>query len=188
MNYGRIFNYDIANGAGVRTALFVSGCRHHCKGCFNPETWDFNYGKPYTPETEDEIIATLDNPNIDGLSLLGGEPMEPENQPYIRALAERAKSEHPDKTIWMYSGYLFEELTDPDSERCHTGDTAAILSCLDILVDGEFVLAKKNISLRFRGSENQRIIDVPATLESGRIVLSEYMQPVRGVLLPNGSN
>ena len=181
MNYGRIFNYDIANGVGVRTALFVSGCRHHCKGCFNPETWDFDYGEPYTAATEEEIISTLNNQNIDGISLLGGEPMEPENQPYIRRLVERAKKEYPQKTIWMYSGYTFEELTDMENDRCHTADTLAILKCVDILVDGEFVLDKKNISLRFRGSENQRIIDVPATFDAGEVVLSEYMRTVRGL-------
>ncbi|MCR4842746.1 MAG: anaerobic ribonucleoside-triphosphate reductase activating protein [Eubacterium sp.] len=180
MKYGKIFYCDIANGSGVRTALFVSGCRHHCKGCFNPETWDFNYGEEYTQKTEDEIIDSLKTDYVVGLSLLGGEPMEPENQPYVRRLCQRAKREFPDKTIWMYSGYTLEEMLDESNIRCHTSDTADILACLDVLVDGEFVLEKKNISLRFRGSENQRIIDVPKSLSSGDIVLTDYMTPVRG--------
>ncbi len=173
MNYGRIFFNDIANGIGCRTALFVSGCTHHCKECFNEETWDFSYGEPFTREVEDKIIQSLEPSYIDGLTILGGEPMEKANQAVIRPFLERVKKEAPGKTIWIYSGYVWEELTDPDNTRCHSADTEPILSMLDILVDGEFVLEKKNIMLHFRGSENQRIIDVPQTLRSGSIVLAD---------------
>ena len=180
MKYGRIFYYDIANGAGVRTALFVSGCRHHCKECFNPETWSFDYGEEYTKTVEDQILDSLKPGYVEGISLLGGEPMEPENQPSVRGLIERVHEEYPEKNIWMYSGYTWEELTDETNKRCHTKDTDAILSGIDILVDGEFMIDKKNISLRFRGSENQRLIDVKETLKNGEIVLSKYMTAVRG--------
>ena len=172
MNYGRIFFNDIANGIGCRTALFVSGCTHHCKECFNEETWDFSYGEPFTREVEDKIIKSLEPSYIDGLTILGGEPMEKVNQAVIRPFLERVKKEAPGKTIWIYSGYVWEELTNPDNTRCHSADTEPILSMLDILVDGEFVLEMKNIMLHFRGSENQRIIDVPQTLRSGSIVLA----------------
>lgn len=175
MNYGQIFYCDIANGVGCRTALFVSGCTHHCKGCFNEETWDFKYGEPYTKETEDMIIERSDHPYIDGITLLGGEPMEPANQLALMPLIERVKNELTRKTIWIYSGYLWEELADPENQRCHTSVTDKILSMTDILVDGEFHLAEKNISLRFRGSSNQRIIDVQESLKEGRVILSKYM-------------
>ncbi len=174
MNYGQIYYNDVANGVGCRTAFFVSGCTHHCEGCFNEMTWDFNYGEKYTKETEDEIIESLKPAYINGLTILGGEPMEIVNQKEIRPLLERVKKEVPKATIWIYSGYLWEELTDIDNRRCHGDDTDAILSMIDILVDGEFILEKKNIMLRFRGSENQRVIDVPATLKKGEIVLSKY--------------
>ena len=174
MNYGRILEADIANGIGCRTALFVSGCTHHCKGCFNEMTWDFSYGEPYTKEVEDDIVESLKPDHIAGLTILGGEPMEIVNQKEIRPLLERIKKEVPKATIWIYSGYLWEELTDPENKRCHGEDTNAILSMTDILVDGEFMLDKKNLMLRFRGSSNQRVIDVKKTLESGEIVLSKY--------------
>ena len=174
MNYGQIYFTDTANGVGCRTAVFVSGCTHHCKGCFNEMTWDFNYGVPYTKETEDTIIESLKPSHIKGLTLLGGEPMEPDNQRALLPLIRRVKIEVPHADIWIYSGYLFEELTDPDNPRCHTECTDEILSCTDILVDGEFVLEKKDISLIFRGSSNQRIIDVQKTLKEGSIVLSPY--------------
>ena len=171
MNYGEIKKYDIANGIGVRTSLFVSGCRHHCKGCFNPETWSFEYGKAYTKETEDDIVSSLAPYYISGLTVLGGEPFEPENQATIVGLLKRVKEEYPDKNIWVYSGYLFEELIGkiPSRARCEVTDE--MLSYIDILVDGEFVEAKKDISLHFRGSSNQRIIDVKKTLETGEISL-----------------
>lgn len=168
MRYGAIKKCDIANGVGVRTVLFVSGCTHHCKGCFQPETWDFNYGEPYTKTTEDEIIDSLRPDYIDGLTLLGGEPFEPQNQQELVFLLRRIRKELPNKTIWAFSGYTFEELTGESRARCAV--TEEMLSMLDVLVDGEFVEAQRNISLQFRGSENQRLIDVPKTLETGEIV------------------
>ncbi|SEL65712.1 anaerobic ribonucleoside-triphosphate reductase activating protein [Butyrivibrio sp. ob235] len=174
MNYGEIKTTDIANGTGVRTSLFVSGCTHHCKGCFNEETWDFNFGKPFTKEVEDEIIESLKPAYVNGLTILGGEPMEIQNQKVLRPFIERVRREFPNKSIWVYSGYLWEELTDEENKRCHSEDTEPILSIIDVLVDGEFKLELKNISLRFRGSSNQRVINVPATRESGSVVLSEF--------------
>lgn len=174
MNYGQIYFTDVANGIGCRTSFFVSGCTHHCKGCFNDMTWDFSYGQPYTREVEQQIIDSLKPSYIAGLSLLGGEPMELQNQKEIRPLLERVKAEVPHATIWIYSGYTWEELNDPSNRRCHGEDTGAILRMTDILVDGEFVLEKKDIGLQFRGSSNQRIIDVKRTLKEGQVVLSEY--------------
>jgi anaerobic ribonucleoside-triphosphate reductase activating protein len=168
MNYGKIIYYDIANGLGCRTVLFVSGCRHHCKGCFNPETWNFKYGTPFTEKTLKNILNSLDSTRTDGLSILGGEPMEPENQPVIEEIVTRVKKEKPDQTIWIYSGYTWEELHDKNS-ICHTKHTKNILNHIDVLVDGEFILEKKNIMLAFRGSENQRIIDVPHSLQTGNL-------------------
>ena len=170
MNYGTIKNCDIANGVGVRVSLFVSGCTHHCKECFQPETWDFAYGQPYTQETEDELLRLLAPSYIDGLSLLGGEPMEPQNQRELVKLLRRVKRELPEKNVWCYSGYTLEtDLLSPSRARCEVTDE--LLSMIDVLVDGEFVLEKKNISLSFRGSENQRIIDLQATLKSGKTVV-----------------
>lgn len=174
MNFGQIIYADVANGIGCRTSLFVSGCTHHCKGCFNEMTWDFNYGEPYTKEIEDEIIESLKPDYIAGLTILGGEPMETANQKEVRPLLERIKREVPKATIWIYSGYLWEELMDENNKRCHSEDTKAILEMTDILVDGEFMLDKKNLMLRFRGSENQRVIDVKESLKSEKIVLSKY--------------
>lgn len=172
MNYGNIKKNDIANGTGVRTSLFVSGCTHHCKGCFNPETWDFGYGKPFTEETEEEIILSLKPEFIRGLTVLGGEPFEADNQRALLPFIKRVKKELPEKDIWFFSGYLFEELTGKiKNERCRTEVTDELLSLIDVLIDGEFVLEKKNISLKFRGSENQRIIDVGQSLKQGEIVL-----------------
>ena len=173
MNYATIKHTDIANGVGVRTCLFVSGCTHHCKECFNKETWDFNFGTPFTKDVEDGIIESLRPFYITGLTILGGEPMEVANQKALRPFLERVKKELPDKNIWIYSGYKWEELNDKANNRCHGEDTDAILSIIDVLVDGEFVLAKKNISLKFRGSENQRIIMVKESLACGEIVLSD---------------
>ena len=175
MNYGRIYYCDIANGIGCRTALFVSGCTHHCKGCFNEETWDFGYGEPFTEKQENEIIESLKPEYIDGLTVLGGEPMEVSNQKVLRPFLEKVKAECPDKTIWIYSGYTWDELTDPDNRRCHSDDTSVILGLIDILVDGRFVEELKDITLNFRGSSNQRILDMKATLERGAPVLSKYM-------------
>lgn len=167
MHYGSIKKCDIANGIGIRTVLFVSGCTHHCKGCFQPQTWNFRYGAEYTAETEQEIVASLEPSYVDGLTLLGGEPMEPENQRALLPLLRRVRRELPQKTIWCYSGYTWEELTGESRARCEVTDE--MLSLLDVLVDGEFVEEKRNISLRFRGSENQRMIDVPKTLACGSV-------------------
>lgn len=169
MNYGAIKKCDIANGVGVRTVLFVSGCTHHCKGCFQPETWNFDYGERYTKQTEDEIIESLRPDYVDGITLLGGEPFEPENQRELVKLLRRIKKELPQKTVWSFSGYTYEELTGDSRAVCEV--TNEMLSMLDVLVDGEFVEAKRNISLRFRGSENQRLIDMNQTRKEGKIVL-----------------
>lgn len=168
MHYCNIKNCDIANGVGVRVSLFVSGCRNHCKNCFQPETWAFDYGEEFTEETEEKLLKMLAPSYIKGLTVLGGEPMEPENQKALLPFLRRVKAAYPDKTIWLYSGFTFEEMHDPAS-RAHTDCTDGILSLLDVLVDGRFVEEKKNISLRFRGSENQRLIDVPATLAHGSV-------------------
>lgn len=153
----------------MRTVLFVSGCTHHCKGCFQPETWNFDYGERYTKETEDEIIESLRPDYVDGITLLGGEPFEPENQRELVKLLRRIKKELPQKTVWSFSGYTYEELTGDSRAVCEV--TNEMLSMLDVLVDGEFVEAKRNISLRFRGSENQRLIDMNKTRKEGKIVL-----------------
>ena len=175
MNYGEIKTTDIANGQGVRTSLFVSGCTHHCKGCFNEETWDFNFGKPFTKEVEDEIIETLRPAYIAGLTILGGEPMEVVNQKVLRPFIDRVRAEVPGKNIWIYSGYTWEELTDEENKRCHCEETNEILKNIDVLVDGEFKLDLKNISLKFRGSSNQRIIDVKKSLEENAVELIEEL-------------
>lgn len=162
MNYATIKFYDVANGTGVRVSLFVSGCRHHCKGCFNAETWDFCYGEPYTRETEDSIIDGLKPDYITGLSLLGGEPFEPENQPALTALLRRVKTQLPEKTVWCYTGYTYD--TDlAEGGSVFTDVTHEMLSYIDILVDGEFIEEQRDLTLRFRGSRNQRIL----TLENG---------------------
>ena len=169
MNYGAIKARDIANGPGVRVSLFVSGCTHRCPGCFNPDTWDFDYGVPFTPDTVAEILNLMAPDYITGFTLLGGEPMEPQNQVTVLPLLQKIKARYPTKSIWMYSGYVLEELLSQDSVRCDATD--AILSLVDVLVDGEFVLAQKDIRLRFRGSANQRLIDLPRTLADGHVVL-----------------
>lgn len=176
MNCCGIYYCDTANGVGIRTSLYVSGCTHHCKGCFNEQTWDFNFGKLFTPEIAEEVIKSLARPYIQGITILGGEPWEIVNQKVLRPFIERIRREYPDKTIWTYSGYLFEELLDPDNKRCHSEDTLPMLEMTDILVDGEFIEARKNLKLRFRGSDNQRIIKVKESLEKGEVVLSEYME------------
>ena len=149
MNYAEIKKVDIANGPGVRVSLFVSGCRNHCKGCFNPETWDFDYGRPFTRETEDEIIEALRPSWIQGLSILGGEPTEEENAAILIPFLKRVRAVLPDKDIWLYSGYTYEALRDKE-----------ILLLADVLVDGPFLLEQKDAGLAFRGSRNQRIIDL----------------------------
>ena len=174
MHYATIKNCDIANGPGVRVSLFVSGCTHHCKGCFNEIAWDFEYGTPFTQETIQSILDMLRPGYIKGLTLLGGEPFEPQNQPAIVELLRQIKREMPNKSIWAFSGYLFEKITS--GALCDWDITQEYLSYLDVLVDGPFILAKKNLSLRFRGSENQRLIDVPASLKTGEIVLWQDWQ------------
>ena len=159
MNYGNIKECDIADGPGVRVSLFVSGCRHHCKGCFNKETWDFDYGMPYTKETEDEIIRLLAPSYIQGLTLLGGEPFEPENQEELAGLLKRVRETYPDKDIWCYTGYLYD-VDLPEGGRVHTEVTEEMLSYIDVLVDGEFIEEEKDVTLVFRGSRNQRIIEL----------------------------
>ncbi|MCD8372715.1 MAG: anaerobic ribonucleoside-triphosphate reductase activating protein [Clostridia bacterium] len=170
MNYANIKWYDIANGPGVRVSLFVSGCRNHCKNCFNPETWDFGYGEPFTKEVQDKIIKELEPAYISGLSLLGGEPFEPENQLPLANFLERVKAAYPDKTIWSYTGYDFE--ADLLAGKKGDKDTVMrMLNCIDVLVDGRFVEELKNPALQFRGSSNQRVILVRPTLEKNEIVL-----------------
>lgn len=170
MNYAQIKNNDIANGPGIRVSLFVSGCTHRCPGCFNQEAWDFDFGKPFTQDTVDMILDMLSPDRIRGLTLLGGEPFEPRNQAPVLELLRQVKGRYPNKSIWAFSGYLFDrdilsgKLGDPEVTREY-------LSYLDVLVDGPFVQSRKDLSLRFRGSSNQRLIDVPASLRSGSVVL-----------------
>lgn len=170
MYYGALKKTDIANGPGVRVTLFVSGCTHHCKECFNPETWDFSYGDEFTDKTITEIIEALKPSYIRGITILGGEPFEPSNQEYVLKLIKSVKKTFPTKDVWMYSGYLLDdELLSESRARCEYTDE--LLSMVDVLVDGEFMIDKKNIMLKFRGSENQRIIDVPASLRTGTVVV-----------------
>ena len=170
MNYANIKTYSIENGIGVRVSLFVSGCTHHCKDCFNEQAWDFEYGNPFTEETENAVIEALAPDYMAGITLLGGEPMEPVNQRGLLPLLKRIRKELPQKTVWTYTGYVYEDLLE--GGRAHCEVTEELLSLCDILVDGPFIAEKKNISLRFRGSENQRIIDLKATRETGKVVLA----------------
>ncbi len=160
---------DIANGDGVRVSLFVSGCRNHCEHCFQPETWDFNYGQPYTAATEAEVLEALEPSYVNGLTLLGGEPFEPENQRTLVELLRRVRAEQPEKDVWCYSGYTLEQLQGAGHPHCEVTDE--MLSLIDVLVDGRFVEALKDISLRFRGSSNQRVIDLKQTMVAKEIVL-----------------
>lgn len=162
MNYGRINYNDIANGPGVRVSFFVSGCRNRCKGCFNPETWDFNYGEEFNLSTFIEIDNALNRDYIEGLTILGGDPFEPENIEMITGMCEFYKSNNPLKSIWVYTGYLYEDIKDLE-----------IMDYIDVLVDGPFIESKKDISLQFRGSSNQRIIDIKKTKKAGEVVLWE---------------
>ena len=177
MNYAAIKNCDIANGPGVRVSLFVSGCTHRCPGCFNEVAWDFDYGDPFTEKTVESILTMLRPDYIRGLTLLGGEPFDPRNQEPVVQLLRRIKQELPKKTIWAFSGYLYEDIL---SGRLGNWEiTREYLGYLDVLVDGPFVEAKKNLSLRFRGSENQRLIDVPASLAAGEVILWQDWQGER---------
>lgn len=170
MNYGEIKKCDIANGDGVRVSLFVSGCTHHCKGCFNRETWDFNYGNPFTDDTQKEILTALSPEYINGLSLLGGEPFEIQNQRVLLPFVQKVRNIFPDKTIWCYTGYtLDKDLIKGGKAYCECTDD--MLKCIDILVDGEFVESLKDVSLVFKGSSNQRIIDLKKSAETNTLVL-----------------
>lgn len=169
MKYATIKTHDVANGPGVRVSIYVSGCNHHCKGCFNPETWDFNYGKEFNQETIDTVLEAMNKDYIEGITVLGGEPLDPANQNEVATLIKQVKEKYPAKSIWCFTGFDFErDVMDKMYKQFDT--TREIIDNLDVLVDGEFKQEKKNLSLRFRGSENQRIIDVPKTLETGEII------------------
>ncbi len=169
MYYGNIKKFDVADGEGVRVTLFVSGCRIHCEGCFQAQTQDFEYGKPYTKQTEEEVIEALKDPHIQGLTLLGGEPFEPENQEVIVTLLRRVKEELPEKDIWSWTGYVYDKDLIEGGKK-HTQYTDEILSYLDILVDGPFMIQKRNLALSFRGSENQRVLNMKETLKQGKVI------------------
>lgn len=171
MNYANIKYNDIANGQGVRTSLFVSGCTHHCKECFQPETWNFDFGHEFTPEIADKIIKSVNMPYISGLTILGGEPFEPQNRKVLLPFLKEVRSRCPGKSIWSYSGYTYEQLTA--QEECRCGNASDMLALLDVLVDGEFQIEKKDISLKFRGSSNQRIVDLNKTKQIHELMLYE---------------
>jgi anaerobic ribonucleoside-triphosphate reductase activating protein len=172
MHFGAIKKCDISNGEGIRTTVFVSGCRNCCKNCFNRETWAFDYGEPFTEKTAEEIYETMKNPSVRGLTVLGGEPMEPENQVELLPFLKEFKNRFPDKTVWLYTGNLYEELNGTPGSHFKCLDiTKELLSFVDILVDGRFEEEKKRLGLRFRGSSNQRIIDMNKTRKSGEIVI-----------------
>lgn len=170
MNYGEIKPYDIANGLGVRVSIFVSGCRNGCKNCFNQITWDFNYGKIVDNQTIKQLIKYLEPTYIDGLTILGGEPLEPENQSGVLELIKQVKVIYPNKTIWIYTGFTYEELTNIVPSRAATPLIKEIVSLIDVLVDGRFIEELKDISLKFCGSTNQRLIDIPKTLQAKQII------------------
>ena len=160
MYYGAIKKLDIANGPGVRVSVFVSGCRNHCHGCFNPETWNFTYGKEFTDKTLRELMEALDHPNVSGISILGGDPFEPENMSCVLDICKKVKACKPDKSIWVWTGYEFDELKE-----------LPIMRYIDVLVDGRFEESKKDLRLKWRGSSNQRVISVQESLETGEIIL-----------------
>ena len=170
MNYAKINKCDIANGGGIRVSLFVSGCRRHCKNCFNAEAQDFNYGKPFTKVEENEILQALKSDYIAGLTILGGEPMEPENQKDLLPFLRRVKQEFPQKTIWCYTGYTYKDNSFIEPQ-VYTEYTQSLFSCIDVLVDGPFEEDKKDITLKFRGSSNQRILDLQRCIKENRIIL-----------------
>lgn len=183
MYYGSVKKTDIANGVGVRVTLFVSGCTHHCKECFNPETWNFQYGNLFTKEVEEEIIEALKPSFVKGLTLLGGEPLEPQNQEALLPFVKRVKELYPDKNIWCYTGYTLEHDLLPGSDsRAYCVYTDEILRYIDVLVDGEFKIEKKDIRLKFRGSSNQRILDLQKSLQENRAVwLAEFENDRRDI-------
>lgn len=172
MNYADIKNIDVANGPGIRVSLFVSGCSHHCKGCFNPETWDFNFGQCFTEDKVEEILSLLEPSHIKGLSILGGEPLEYSNQAGLLPLLRRVKEKYPEKDIWCYTGYDFQKDV-VDRMMVNWPETKELITYIDILVDGKFEEDKKDLTLRFRGSSNQNIIDVQKSLKEGKVCLWE---------------
>lgn len=176
MYYGELKKCDIANGIGVRVTLFVSGCTNHCEDCFQPQTWAFDYGKPFTDETKAEIFAELDKPFVNGLTVLGGEPFEPRNQRELLPLLREVRERYPGKTIWCFTGFRLDDelLKDGSYPRCEVTDD--MLACIDILVDGRFVKELKDISLQFRGSRNQRVIDLNRTRETGSITIWDRLR------------
>ena len=171
MNYATIKDYDIANGPGVRVSLFVSGCVHHCKDCFNPEAWDFDYGEPFTETVMERILTMMRPEYIRGITYLGGEPFDPHNQPGLLELTRKIRAAYPDKSIWSFTGYIYGQNLPQ-----LPGVTEELLAGLDVLVDGPFIASLKNLGLRFRGSENQRLIDMPKTLRTGAVVLWDETQ------------
>lgn len=172
MNYGEIKYFDVANGPGIRTSLFVSGCTHHCKNCFNAKTWDFNYGEPFTDRQIDDIITSLKPEYVNGFTLLGGEPFEPVNQKGILPLLRRIKKELPSKSIWIFTGYLFDREIIGEMVG-NIPETEEILKLTDVIIDGRFVEELKNLNLKFKGSSNQRTIDVQKSLKTGNVELVE---------------
>lgn len=171
MNYSGIKTFSIENGTGVRVSLFVSGCRHHCKGCFNKETWDFKHGDLFTKEVEDGIIESMKPDYMAGITLLGGDPAEPENQAALLPMLRRIRQELPDKTVWMYTGYVLEDFKPGKHAHCEV--TEEFLKHCDVVVDGPFIMEEKDLSIKFRGSRNQRIVDMRKTIETGSIVLHQ---------------
>ena len=170
MNYAGIKYCDVANGLGCRTVLFVSGCRNHCKDCFQPHTWDFSYGKEFDETIQKELLDSLKPTYVKGLTLLGGEPFEPENQIALLPFVKKVREQYPSKDIWAFTGYLYDiDLVEGGRKHCEATDE--LLSMIDVLVDGPFIAEQRNLMLKFRGSENQRVIDMKKTLEEGRIVL-----------------
>jgi anaerobic ribonucleoside-triphosphate reductase activating protein len=170
MNYSVIKYNDIANGIGVRTTLFVSGCRNHCKDCFQPETWDFQYGKLFDKQVEDDILNSLDSDYISGLTLLGGDPFEPENQRALLPFLRRVREQYPEKNIWAYTGYVLDQDLEAGG-KCHIEETRTMLDCLDVLVDGPFITEQKDITLKFKGSANQRVIDMKGYRATGNVCI-----------------
>ena len=176
MHYGELKKCDIANGIGVRVTLFVSGCTNHCPDCFQPQTWDFDYGRAFTDETKAEIFAELDKPFVNGLTVLGGEPFEPRNQRELLPLLREVREKYPDKTVWCFTGFRLEDelLRSGSYPRCEATD--GMLACINVLVDGRFVKELKDISLQFRGSRNQRVIDMDRTRETGQVTIWEKLR------------
>lgn len=168
MNYAGIKYCDIANGTGCRTVLFVSGCRNACKGCFQPQTWDFAYGEPFDEKVQEEVLKSLEPDYITGITLLGGEPFEPENQKALLPFMRKVVAQYPNKNVWAYTGYIYDKDLVAGGRR-HTEDTDELLSMIDVLVDGPFCEEQKDITLEFRGSSNQRVLDLKETIRSGNI-------------------